>query len=138
MIGFVDAIKMFFARYVDFEGRSTRAEYWWIQLFMLIVVIVLGGLGLVTGGDFESGDISTLGMIFFGLLGLFFLACIIPGIAVTVRRFHDQDKSGWMYLLSFIPYVGGIVIIVFMCLRGTEGPNRFGQDPFDNMFEVFE
>jgi uncharacterized membrane protein YhaH (DUF805 family) len=63
-----------------------------------------------------------------GLL-LWVLATFIPNIAVAVRRFHDQDKSGWMYLLSLIPYVGGIILIVFMCLEGTRGPNQYGNDP---------
>ena len=48
---------------------------------------------------------------------------------MTVRRFHDQDMSGWFYFLRFIPYVGGIVLIVFMCMQGTKGENRFGYDP---------
>jgi uncharacterized membrane protein YhaH (DUF805 family) len=46
------------------------------------------------------------------------------------RRFHDQDLSGWLILLYFIPYVGGLIIMVFMCIRGTDGPNRYGSDPF--------
>lgn len=64
-----------------------------------------------------------------GLLFLWWLAMLIPSIAVTVRRFHDQDKSGWMILLVFIPLVGGIILLVFMLLDGTRGPNRFGPDP---------
>lgn len=55
----------------------------------------------------------------------------IPGLAVQVRRFHDQDKSGWFILLGFIPYIGGLILFVFMCLEGTRGPNRFGPDPKD-------
>jgi uncharacterized membrane protein YhaH (DUF805 family) len=67
----------------------------------------------------------------FGVIGLYWLASIIPYLAVHVRRFHDQDRSGWFYLLAFIPYVGSLVVLVFMCLRGTHGPNRFGEDPLD-------
>ena len=57
------------------------------------------------------------------------LAVFVPGLAVTVRRFHDQDKSGWLALLGLVPYVGGIVVLVFMCLEGTKGENRYGLDP---------
>jgi uncharacterized membrane protein YhaH (DUF805 family) len=64
-----------------------------------------------------------------GLLVLWWLGTLIPSIAVAVRRFHDQNQSGWLYLLCLIPYVGGIVLLVFMCLDGTPGPNRFGPDP---------
>lgn len=60
---------------------------------------------------------------------IFVLAILIPSIAVQVRRFHDQDKSGWFVLLALIPFLGGLVVLVFMCLEGTRGPNRFGPDP---------
>ena len=66
-----------------------------------------------------------------GILALWVLGSIIPSIAVQVRRFHDQDRSGWMILLGFIPYVGSIIVFVFMCLSGTRGPNRYGPDPLD-------
>ena len=67
----------------------------------------------------------------FALLAIFVLASIIPAIAVQVRRFHDQDRSGWFVLLNFIPYLGSLIVLVFMCLEGTKGPNRFGPDPKD-------
>ena len=63
------------------------------------------------------------------VLGVFALASIIPAIAVQVRRFHDQDKSGWFVLLNFIPIIGGLIVLVMMFLDGTPGPNRFGPDP---------
>ena len=83
------------------------------------------------GGVTEAVRSGSLRCIGAGLMSLFILAGIIPSIAVTVRRLHDQNLSGWMYLLGFIPYVGGIVLIVFMCLEGTKGENRFGPDPMD-------
>ncbi|WP_343204225.1 DUF805 domain-containing protein [Xanthomonas campestris] len=57
------------------------------------------------------------------------LALIVPSIAVTVRRLHDQNKSGWFYLISLVPYVGGFVVLVFMCLEGTPGPSQYGESP---------
>lgn len=139
-MGFVEAVKSFYGRYVDFGGRSSRSEYWWVQLFYIIMMIVLMVpafivLGASSGATGEPSDASLLAFV---PIGLFVLAGIIPMIAVTVRRFHDQDKSGWFYLLSFIPYVGGIVIIVFMCLKGTEGPNRFGYDPLGGHGNTFD
>ena len=50
-------------------------------------------------------------------------------ISVTIRRLHDTDRSGWWYLLNFIPIIGDIVLLIFMCQKGTEGENRFGKDP---------
>ncbi len=124
-----------FKRYADFSGRSRRQEYWMFTLFNLIVYVVLIAIGL-TGVPWSNlGDASTdpepgiALWIALGLTGVYFLGSIVPSIAVTVRRFHDQDMSGWFYFLRFIPYVGGIVLIVFMCIQGTKGENRFGYDP---------
>lgn len=102
-----------------------------LSLIVMAVGLVLifgGSSGVDANGEPQLGPLSYLGI---GLLGLWFLGSLIPSIAVTVRRFHDQDKSGWFYLLSFIPYVGGLIALVFMLIEGTRGPNRFGPDPKD-------
>jgi uncharacterized membrane protein YhaH (DUF805 family) len=118
-------------RYADFSGRSRRKEYW---MFLLLIALVYSALGLVlimvgfSGGE-DGSVFGGVGGAIIILLMLFGLAIFIPSIAVVVRRFHDQDKSGWFYLLNFIPYVGPIIVLVFMCLEGTRGPNRFGEDP---------
>jgi uncharacterized membrane protein YhaH (DUF805 family) len=78
-----------------------------------------------------------LGIVPLMLLGLFGLALFIPSIAVQVRRFHDQDRTGWLILLGLIPYVGGLIVLVFMCLPGTRGTNRFGPDPKENIADAF-
>ena len=82
----------------------------------------------MTGEMSYGGPLATLGG---ALLGIFALGSFIPALAVQVRRFHDQDKSGWMVLLAFIPFIGGLIVLVFMCLEGTRGGNRFGPDPKD-------
>lgn len=121
-------------RYADFQGRSRRKEYWMFALGVIIVYIVLAVVGgmLLGAGSAVSGSDDVGGLLsspVFILIGIFALAILIPSIAVQVRRFHDQDKSGWFVLLGLIPYLGGLIIIVFMCLEGTRGPNRFGPDP---------
>ncbi len=115
-------------RYADFSGRSRRKEYWMFSLFLILVSIVLFGILFAVGG-LDAGGSGLVGSTFLVVFGLFFLAVLIPSIAVQVRRFHDQDKSGWFVLLGLIPYVGGFIVFVFMCLDGTHGPNRFGPDP---------
>ncbi len=115
-------------RYADFNGRSRRKEYWMFTLLTFIVYMVLYAL-MIMGTDFQNGGLSGLGMLAAGLLGIFGLGVLVPSIAVTVRRFHDQDKSGWFVLLAFIPFLGGLILLVFMCLEGTRGSNRFGDDP---------
>lgn len=124
-----------YKRYADFSGRSRRKEYWMFALLQFIISIILSAL--MFSGGFAVDPVTgapSLGTGFYigtGLLVIYGLATFIPSLAVMVRRFHDQDKSGWFALLAFIPYVGGIIVLVFMCLEGTKGPNRFGADPKD-------
>lgn len=129
-----------YKRYFDFSGRSRRLEYWMFTLFMWIVIIALFAIGVSLGrSDPVAGagdDIGGTGMAVFVVLGLFIAASIIPGLAVQVRRFHDQDKSGWMVLLGLIPSVGGIIILFFMLLEGTPGENYYGPDPKGPEFDV--
>ena len=136
MVSFPDAVKMFFSRYVDFQGRSRRSEYWWVVLFNAIVGGVLAGLAVAMGGNFETGEMSPIGMVLFGILGLYILAIIIPSIALYVRRLHDINQTGWIYLglvvASMIPLIGliaSIASIVIACIPGTAGPNKYGPDP---------
>jgi uncharacterized membrane protein YhaH (DUF805 family) len=63
------------------------------------------------------------------LLGLVWLGFFIPSLAVTVRRLHDTNRSGWWVLISLLPLVGALVLFIFMLLNGTAGANRFGSDP---------
>jgi uncharacterized membrane protein YhaH (DUF805 family) len=118
-------------RYADFSGRSRRKEYWMFALLLMVVGVTLT---IVTGGFSSMMDpTSMVGNATMGagsiILGLFYLAIFIPALAVQVRRFHDQDKSGWLVLLNFIPFLGGLIVFIFMCLDGTRGDNRFGPDP---------
>lgn len=128
-------------RYADFQGRSRRLEYWMFTLFVLLCALALMAVVFVLTGFGSSGS-GMLSTTFIVIFGLAYLAILVPSIAVQVRRFHDRDMSGWFVLLNFIPYVGGLIVFVFMLLEGTRGPNRFGPDPKDpagvnNLGEVF-
>ena len=114
-----------YQRYFDFEGRSRRKEYWMFTLLQVLVVLVLVGL-LFASRPPESGEPPDL---FMALVVIYALANFIPSLAVQVRRFHDQIRSGWMVLLGFIPYIGGFIVLVFMLIDGTPGPNEYGDDP---------
>ncbi|WP_298192297.1 DUF805 domain-containing protein [Novosphingobium sp.] len=122
-----------YRRYADFSGRSRRMEYWMFALLSAIVAFVSIILMAIGGGLSETNEAAPGPLFWVGaaLILIWGLASFIPSIAVQVRRFHDQDRSGWMVLLGFIPYVGGLIVLVFMCLEGTRGPNRFGPDPLD-------
>ncbi len=127
-------------RYADFNGRSRRKEYWMFILFQVIVIVPAVVMMIAAGAvDDSGGEMSSIAMIFIALIVLFVLAMFIPSLAVQVRRFHDQDKSGWFILLNFIPYIGGLIVFVFMCLEGTKGENQYGADPKmdQNVGDVF-
>jgi uncharacterized membrane protein YhaH (DUF805 family) len=127
----LDWMLMPLRRYADFSGRSRRKEYWMFVLGVLIAMIVLSIIEGIVG---MSGMV---GGVYGPLTTLLGLGVIVPSIACQVRRFHDQDKSGWFVLLALIPFLGGLIVLVFMCLEGTKGPNRFGEDPKGNTAETF-
>ena len=114
-MGFSEAINTCFAKYATFSGRATRPEYWYWVLFTVVVGFVLGIVQFAVWR--MGGQILDL---------LFNVAILIPSIAVGVRRLHDLDRSGWWLLLVLVPLVGAIILIVWMCTRGTPGANRFG------------
>jgi uncharacterized membrane protein YhaH (DUF805 family) len=115
-VGMVEAFKLFFSNYINFEGRSNRGEYWWAVLAIVLVSLVLSVIdGIMTA----SGGIPILGSIFS-------LATLVPGISLGVRRLHDIDKSGWWMLLMIVPVVGFLVLLYFFIQRPDEAPNRFG------------
>ncbi|MEZ2221620.1 DUF805 domain-containing protein [Rhizobium sp. RCC_161_2] len=137
-MGFAEAVRTVLKlKYATFSGRASRSEFWWFQLFYLLVALAIGLTAALTGAvsNLEDGP-SSLFIALAVIGGLFALAVFLPQLAVQVRRFHDRNISGWWYLglciLSMIPYVGfiaGIAIFVITVLRGTEGPNKFGPDP---------
>ena len=110
-------------RYAEFSGRSRRKEYW---MFVLFIIAVSVGIGIV---EAILGLSATIGDAYGPISLLFLLAIFIPSLAVQVRRFHDQGRSGWFVLLNFIPFIGTLIVLVFMCLDGTDGPNEYGPDP---------
>ena len=127
-----------YRRYADFSGRSRRKEYWMFTLFWWIVLLLLMVPMLALGPSGESTSTNAIGALWGLLIVAFIFGSFIPYLAVTVRRFHDQDKSGWMILLNLIPYIGGFIILVFMCTEGTRGENMYGDDPKGSIdFDVF-
>lgn len=111
-------MKWFFAalkNYADFNGRARRKEYWMFTLFAVLSCTLTLFLDTVTGKPIFSA--------------LLMLALVIPSFAVTVRRLHDTGRSGWYFLLSFIPIAGPIVLFVFNVSDSRPGTNAYGPNP---------
>ena len=106
-------------KYVVFQGRARRKEYWTFTLINIILLICLAGIEEFMG--------------IAGVSFVFALAVFLPALGVTIRRFHDVNRSGWWVLISVIPIVGSIVLLIFMLLESTPGENRFGPLPVQDM-----
>lgn len=110
--------------YFKFTGRARRQEYWGYTLFNVLTYIVAFMLDVVLSVILYGGDDFAP-----WLTMLWFLYQIIPSIAVTVRRLHDQDLSGWLYLITWVPYIGWLVIFVFMLIDSRTEANVHGPSP---------
>ncbi|MGO4438755.1 DUF805 domain-containing protein [Rhizobium sp. RAF56] len=112
-MNFSEAVSSVFSKYADFSGRARRSEFWWFFLFNVVA----------------SGVADILSRAIFGndaLGALYSLALLIPAVAVSVRRLHDVDRSGWWILIGAIPLIGAIVLIFWYATEGTAGENRYG------------
>lgn len=116
---FIDALK----NAVNFSGRARRKAYWMFVLFYVIFAFVAGVLDGILGTTVNPKT----GMGVIG--GLYIFLMLLPLIALSIRRLHDTDRSGWWFLINFVPLIGGLVFFVFTLLEGTRGDNRFGPDP---------
>lgn len=138
------SIRSVLRKYAKFSGRAQRSEYWWWILFFVLANYIL---------QYIDGIIFGYGPDYFSLLsGVFSLIMLIPNIAVTARRLHDTDRSGWWQLIIYAPMTILVVIMLlfgtsammvtviatllcvalvlyWLTMKGTDGPNRFGEDP---------
>src|SRR5215467_8785564 len=122
-MGITEAISSGFRNYVGFWGRAARSEYWYWALFIVLLSIVAFLIDMTVFG-FNTTGVNPISAIVA-------LATLLPNLAVSIRRLHDIDRTGWWVLLAFIPLIGYIVLLVWACMRGTVGANRFGSDPLE-------
>lgn len=139
-VGPGQAIKRFYKKYAQFSGRASRSEYWWIALFMFLVYALFTVLISTVGSEVVSSNTVSsatsysysarsepngLGIFLSLLFLVFLLAHIIPSIALAVRRLHDVNMSGFLYLLSLIPFLGSLILLVFYVLPPNPAGARF-------------
>jgi uncharacterized membrane protein YhaH (DUF805 family) len=117
-------------KYATFSGRATRGEYWSFVLINAVIALVLYIPLFVTAGSAtSSSDASNPSPLVYLPGGIFELAIIIPTLAVLVRRLHDSDRSGGWFFISFVPFIGGLWLLILTLLGGTAGANKYGADP---------
>ena len=108
-------------KYAVFSGRAGRKEYWVFGLINTLIYYVIA-LSEMSITGLKAPEQSVAGLIYL-------LATLCPTLAVSARRLHDRDRSGWLFLLCFLPLVGTIMMLVLMIPKGTEGSNQYGPDP---------
>ena len=127
-----ESVRTCLSKYVTWQGRASRSEYWYFVLFGLICYIAATIIDNVLGTTFKIADPSSGQEISMGYgyaymlvgLGLF-----LPNLSAFVRRLHDTGRSGWWYWIVLVPLIGAILLLVWLCSRGTEGNNDYGADP---------
>ncbi len=124
---FTQAVRSCFLNYITFQGRAQRSEFWYFALFSLLGSIAISVLESLTAG---------ISLVETGVLeGLFSLAVLLPSLAVSVRRLHDLDRTGWWWWLWLIPIVGWIILLIWMVKKGTYGDNAYGTDPLNGWID---
>lgn len=117
-------------KYAEFSGRARRTEYWYFQLFNMIVsiILVIPMFVMIPLSVRNPGIVNFL-MLLMLPFGIFSLAAFLPSLAIMVRRLHDIGRSGWWYFIAFVPFVGGIILLIFTLLDSEPGMNLYGPNP---------
>lgn len=131
-IGFIDAVKRGFKKYATFTGRASRSEYWWWALFTFAGYLVLGLLAFALGTGTSRDGGRTPGLLSLPLIilfAVFLFGILVPTLAVTVRRLHDAGYSGLLALLFLLPYLGGLIIMIFALLPSSPAGAKYDPIP---------
>ncbi|MGI4894548.1 MAG: DUF805 domain-containing protein [Janthinobacterium lividum] len=134
-MNFSDAVRSSLRQYANFSGRARRAEYWYFTLFSILVQVALSVIFAVVGSAADAAGVrdgstasSTVGIVGIVLVFGSSLALLLPSLAVTCRRLHDTDHSGWWVLMAVVPFAS-VVLFVFELLDSSAGSNRYGPNP---------
>ena len=107
------SVESVFSQYATFNGRAFRSEYWWFQLALYLVILLLIVVPII----------HMIGVI---LAPIIFILAIVPCLAVGSRRLHDSNKSGWYQLIGLVPFIGSIALMVLFAWASDEGENQYG------------
>ena len=128
----IDWVLEVFSKYAVFDGRARRKEYWYWYLFNFLISIFFVFISFAIippdGTDTDNG-IGWIGIFIYVLVIIYSLGVFIPNLAVTVRRLHDTNRSGWSYFITFIPIIGELLFLIYLVEDGTPGDNQYGPNP---------
>ena len=125
---FGQAIRSGFQHYVSWKGRASRSEYWWWVLFVVLVTLPFNVVYQVSVQSVLLSGTTDITAIFnwaYFLLLIVALALFLPGLSMLIRRLHDTDRSGGWFWIGLVPFVGSIILLVFVLLPSTPGPNKY-------------
>lgn len=122
----IDAVVTCFENYANFKGRAPRKEFWYFPLFNLIVAVLVYIIGAILALGFKKVDEGIIALI---VGAIYLVVAICPYLAVFTRRLHDVGKSGWLWLVTFIPVAGIIILLVYLCRKGEPTVNKYGIPP---------
>lgn len=125
MVSFTTAIKNFYLKAFKFKGRATRAEFWWVELYYFLTILLLSFI--------ISVDDSLI-----IILPIYILINAIPMLSLQVRRFHDIGKSAWSLFIYCIPYVGSFICLMLYTQSGDKFDNKYGKCPYETKAKVLD
>ena len=120
---FSEAFPRVMKKFATFSGRASRPEFWYFWLTCFLVNFIFNVIVQLVGPESAASNIVAI------VQGLFGLAIIIPHIAVVVRRLHDTNRTGWWFLIVFIPLIGAIILLLWLASAPTPGTNMYGPQP---------
>jgi uncharacterized membrane protein YhaH (DUF805 family) len=128
----IDWVLEVFSKYAVFSGRARRKEYWYWYFFNFIISIFIAVVSVVINLPFGTETDNGIGWfgLFINLVAIVYsLGIFIPNLAVTIRRLHDTNRSGWSYFISLIPFIGGLILLIYLVEDSTPGDNQYGPNP---------
>lgn len=117
----VEAVKQFFTKYATFKGRTSRKDFWLAFLGVVLISMVIGFVAGLLGGLLGDNGGAIIGL----LPVVWELAIIVPALAIEVRRLHDINKSGWWIFISFVPFVGSLILLILLALPAVNEGNNY-------------
>ncbi len=146
---FGKSISKCFRNYAVFTGRASRSEYWWFALFNFIIGLLIAAIfvavlyftlrsrlnaspmGAVISSDsiLSDEELETWATTLTAIYGLYGLLVFLPSLGVTIRRLHDSGRSGWNYLWVLFPFIGSIILLIFLLMPSMPAANKYGDEP---------